>query len=101
MALFITRIELNGNPTWQDYDNLHKAMKRAGFSRLITSNDGAVYHLPSAEYSRSVDLTTAQVRDQAHIAAKSAWNDVQTLTTQGDSAWNGLRPATPAEITAA
>jgi len=101
MANFMIRIELSGSPTWQDYENLHKAMKRAGFSRLITGSDGIVYHLPHAQYSRTTNLPVSDVRDQAQAAAMSVWSSIQTLTTEGSSAWIGLRQATPAEVTAA
>jgi hypothetical protein len=101
MANFITRIELNGSATWQDYENLHRAMKRAGFSRLIMGGNGKTYHLPTATYSRQANLNVTQVRDQAHAAACSVWSDVQTLTTEGQSAWIGLREASSSEIAAA
>jgi hypothetical protein len=76
-------------------------MKRGGFSRLITGSNGKVYHLPHAEYSRQANLTVAQVRDQANTAACLVWNDVQTLTTEGQVAWIGLREATASEVAAA
>jgi len=101
MSLFMTRIELNGSPSWQDYENLHKAMKRAGFSRFISGSNGVTYHLPHAQYSRQATLTISEVRDQAYAAASKVWNSVQALTTEGQSAWNGLREATPSEVAAA
>jgi hypothetical protein len=101
MAIFITRIELNGSATWQDYENLHKAMKRAGFSRLIMGGNGKAYHLPTAQYSRQANLNVAEVRDQAYAVACSVWSEVQTLTTEGQSAWIGLREASSSEIAAA
>jgi hypothetical protein len=98
MANFMTRVELNGSPTWQDYENLHAAMKRAGFSRLIAGSDGKIYRLPHAQYSRTTHLTLQDVRDQAHAAARSVWDSVQVLTTEGNSAWVGLHAATQAEV---
>ena len=101
MSVFTTRVELNGSPSWQEYERLHEAMKWAGFTRLIRGSDGKQYHLPTAEYNSQADLTAAQVRDAARTAALSVWSDVQVLSTEGSRAWVGLREATPAEVSAA
>jgi ThiF family/Prokaryotic homologs of the JAB domain len=84
--------------TEQDYDNLHRAMKIKGFSRLIPGGDGKNYHLPHAEYNRDADLTIEQVRTAAATAAASMHNDFQILVTKGTRAWQGLKQATPDEI---
>ena len=57
MSRFTTRVQLNGNPTDEDYEKLHKAMKARGFSRVITSDDGDHYLLPHAEYDCTSNLT--------------------------------------------
>jgi len=101
MSHFMTRIELNGSPTWQDYENLHRVMKRTGFGRLVSGGNGKTYHLPTAEYSRFADMTLDQVLSQAHSAACSVWNGAQAMTTEGQTGWKGLREATSSEIAAA
>jgi hypothetical protein len=68
MASFTIRVELH-YATEADYQTLHSAMERAGFSRFITSDNGAVYHLPLAEYNREGNLTRTQVLDSAKTAA--------------------------------
>jgi hypothetical protein len=101
MARFTTRVELDGNPSRQDYNNLHQAMKRAGFSRFITGGDGKNYRLPHAEYDCTSGGDIQQIRSVAHNAASSVWSSVQVLVTAGDAAWSGLAEATPAEMAAA
>ena len=68
MPSFTTRVELH-QATYEDYENLHAAMERVGFSRTIKSGDGITYHLPTAEYDKSSNFTRAQILDQAKAAA--------------------------------
>lgn len=48
MAQFTVRAELHESQ-WSDYESLHAAMERQGFSRLITADDGRTFHLPWSE----------------------------------------------------
>ena len=90
MPSFTTRVELH-NATYQDYENLHTAMFRAGFSRTITADDGKVYNLPTAEYDKIADLTISQICDQAKMAANSTGKNNAVLVTQANGRmWNGL-----------
>jgi hypothetical protein len=84
---FITRVELHGPATGEDYSKLHSAMEGRGFSRTITATDGVTYHLPTAEYylSRS-DLTSQQVLSNAQAADGSVWTRHSELVTQTDAA---------------
>lgn len=66
---FITRIELH-NATYDNYNQLHRAMENQNFSRLIKSDNGIVYHLPEAEYSCSSSSIDG-VLSAAKIAANS------------------------------
>jgi hypothetical protein len=50
MPIYIARIELRGNPTRQDYDNLHAAMQKYGFLQTIVIQ-GQTWELPHAEYA--------------------------------------------------
>jgi hypothetical protein len=91
MPSFTTRVELH-QASYQDYENLHAAMENAGFSRFITSDDGQTYHLPTAEYDRSGDLTRSQVLSQARAAANSTGRDNAVLVTESKGrTWNGLQ----------
>ncbi len=71
MADFITRVELHGvRHNSEEYKTLHQAMEAEGFSRQIDADNGLRYHLPTAEYLKSGDLTKDQVFDAAVRAAE-------------------------------
>jgi hypothetical protein len=70
MSSFISRVELH-SATYQDYETLHAAMKRQGFSRTIVSNDGSTYYLPTGTYDvASTTSSLAQALTAAETAAK-------------------------------
>jgi hypothetical protein len=97
MASFTVRVELH-QASYQDYENLHAAMARAGFSRFITSDDQKVYQLPTAEYDRECNVTIAQVLEQARAAANSTGKTNAVLVTEaGRRMWNGLAIAKQAQ----
>jgi hypothetical protein len=91
MPTFTTRVELHQG-SYQDYENLHAAMENAGFSRHVTSDGGRTYHLPTAEYDRSGDLTRSQVFNQAKTAAATTGKDYAVLVTElNGRTWSGLK----------
>ena len=97
MANFTVRVELHQG-SYEDYENLHTAMERLGFSRFITSDDGKVYHLPTAEYDRQASLTIAQVLNQAKAAANSTGKNSAVLVSEAlGRMWNGLAVANQAQ----
>ena len=86
MTSFTTRVELHGATT-KDYDELHAAMVRGGFSRTITNSRGR-WKMPTAEYRLAANLTAAQVCDKAHAIASAIRRNPWVLVTEGDvSAW--------------
>jgi len=90
MSQFTVRVELH-DAKWEDYDVLHTAMEARGFSRMITSDDGQTYHLRWAEYTGGGDLTSAEVRDIAKVAADNTGRRNAILVTQSSGrAWVGL-----------
>lgn len=90
MASFTTRVELH-SATYSDYETLHAAMERRGFSRLITSDDGKTYKLPLAEYDRTGNLTREQVLDSARAAAAETGRGNAVLVTESvGRMWIGL-----------
>ncbi len=90
MSNFTVRIELH-DAQWGDYEALHGAMERQGFSRQITSDDGGCYHMPWAEYNGTAALTSIQVLDIAQVAANSTGKGNAILVTEAKSrAWRGL-----------
>jgi hypothetical protein len=93
MPTFITRVEMHG-ATGEDYNKLHTAMERAGFSRIVVSTQNVRYHLPTAEYIRSgSDLTCQKVLNEAVAAAGSVRRDPSVLVaeTVGNWYWWNLR----------
>jgi len=90
---YTTRVELhyaNDN----DYETLHAAMKREGFSRFIASGDGVRYHLPTAEYNYQGDRTLDQVLAAAKRAAETTGLKYAALVTESDGRrWSGLKAA--------
>ena len=93
MATFTTRVELH-DADETDYETLHSAMAEEGFTRTITSGDGITYHLPTAEYNRSGQLTRDNVLDSAIRAAEKTGKGHGILVTESDGRkWIGLKKA--------
>jgi hypothetical protein len=93
MAQFTVRIELH-NAQWADYDKLHAAMERSGFSRHITGRDGHTVQLPLAEYNGTANLNSSEVRDIAQEVANTTGKRNSVLVTEARGrAWSGLSPA--------
>lgn len=91
MSKFTTRIELH-YASDDDYSNLHSAMERRGFTRLITSSDGVTYHLPTAEYNLEKNWDTDRVLAEAKAAAQSTGRDYEVLITESSGRkWYGLQ----------
>jgi hypothetical protein len=69
-------------------------MERRGFSRLITSNDGVRYHLPTAEYNYIGDKTRSEVLSRANAAADETGKKHAVLVTESEGRrWEGLTKA--------
>lgn len=91
LATFTTRVELH-RAHEDDYDVLHEAMERRGFSRLITSGDGVTYHLPTAEYDYSGNTTRSQILQLAKSAASETNKKYAVLVTESRGRiWSGLQ----------
>lgn len=90
MAQFTVRVELH-QAQWDDYETLHSAMERIGFSRLITADNGSTYQLPLAEYNATANLTSNQVLDIARAAANTTGRQNAVLVTEATRrTWIGL-----------
>ncbi|RQZ40052.1 DUF2622 domain-containing protein [Burkholderia sp. Bp9099] len=89
MASFTTRVELHDENA--DYDDLHEAMKKRGFSRTIVGRNGT-YHLPNAEYDYESGSETAEdVRKKASEAAATVTKNHGVLVTEVTRrVWLGL-----------
>jgi hypothetical protein len=93
MAKFTTRVELH-DATDNDYERLHSAMERGGFTRLITSGDGNVYRLPWAEYNFEGNSSCSDILDGAKRAASTTGCTFEVLVTESAGrSWQNLSPA--------
>lgn len=70
MTNYTVRVELHATENGNNYEELHLAMRRKGFSRTINIG-GVGYKLPTAEYSMVSDLSGNQVLSKAEAAASS------------------------------
>jgi hypothetical protein len=93
MSNFTVRIELH-DAQWADYEGLHAAMQRVGFTRQVTSDDGRRYQMPWAEYNGTGALSSMQVLNVAQTAANSTGKRNAVFVTEAASrAWSGLKKA--------
>jgi hypothetical protein len=91
MARFTTRVELH-SASYSDYEALHAAMARRGFSRYITADDGKTYQLPTAEYDKSGNFTAQQVLEAAKAGAAETGKSYAVLVTEAAiRTWVGLQ----------
>jgi hypothetical protein len=90
MANYLVRVELHG-ADYDDYEALHSAMERAGFSRKIRCDDGKEYNLPTAEYCIQGSYSATGVRDAAAKAASSVGKRFGVIAAESTAlAWVGL-----------
>ena len=90
MMNYITRVELH-SAVYSDYETLHSAMAQAGFQRTITSDNGTVYQLPTAEYSINSASDAVAVLKAARVAAdKTGKRNGVLVVASNRSAWDGL-----------
>lgn len=82
MSLFLTRIELHNAIFPDDYDVLHKAITKKGFSHNIKADDGTVFELPTAEYLfNNTNVTVEEVYNLAIQAANTVGKRYWIITT--------------------
>lgn len=90
----IARVELPDEPKG-DYDVLHEAMRRAGFSRTIVGDSGRRWHLPHAVYTRRSSEDPVTLRDRVARLAKAAHPRPRVMVeVVPRCAWSGLREVT-------
>lgn len=90
MTSYTTRVELHDADS-SDYTKLHAAMKKQGFTQTITSDQGQVYRLPTAEYNYIGDRTRSQVLEAAKQAAGTVVKSFGVLVTESAGrTWHNL-----------
>jgi hypothetical protein len=91
MAKFTVRVELHKSRSSEEYEELHTAMEKMGFSRTIQSDKGKEYYLPTAEYYCEGIFTIDEVRTTARSAANSTGKANVVFVTKGEErVWAGL-----------
>lgn len=81
MPLIIVRVELHG-ATEQQYELLHAAMAKLGFSRYITDFAGGKFQLPTAEYAINSSLSASAIRVEVSKVAKAIGNNPWILVSK-------------------
>jgi hypothetical protein len=75
MAKYAIRVELRGNPTYQEYETLHALMARMGFLQTIDGVDRrgnpTRSNLPHAVYYGASAADCGTVRDNVATAVKA------------------------------
>ncbi|MGA2617112.1 MAG: hypothetical protein ABSF26_05835 [Thermoguttaceae bacterium] len=98
----MTRVQLNGRPTAEQYEQLHKQMKRRGFTRVIESSEHKSYWLPHGDYYREASVSHDQVLADAKAAAAAVSTDYEVIVSEAPSSkWSNLKSATKADAAAA
>ena len=81
MASFTTRVELH-NAASSDYNKLHDEMEKEGFTRTWKTDNGSVYHLPTAEYDFRGEKEKDDVLELAKKAAKRVKPSFEIFVTK-------------------
>lgn len=75
MAHYAIRVELRGNPSYEEYEALHALMAKRGFYQTVDGVDGEgsskTFNLPHAVYYGSSNSDCGAVRNQIRDAVKS------------------------------
>jgi hypothetical protein len=88
MAYFFVQVELHDEP---DYDALHTAMRRQGFTRNIESKDGRFFRLPTGQYRlESNTLDRSKVLLKAKRAVAKLGKRAAITVTEGRTVFSGL-----------
>ena len=86
MAAYTIRVELKGNPTYQEYEKLHAQMASLGYQRYVNGvngkNEQANFDLPTALYYGTSDQSTGTVRDNVAVRAQSVQKGVVVFVAQ-------------------
>jgi hypothetical protein len=87
MSEYAIRVELRGNPSYEEYEKLHALMTKKGFVRTIVGSDGKSYSLPHATYWGSSPSDVGSVRNTIRNAVKSEIQDSIIVFVVQSSNW--------------
>lgn len=86
MNSYTVRVELHSSQYNPDFKILHQAMENQGFSKLIKSIAGKIYHLPRGEYIMSTPKNRSEVFNIAKRAVETTRKTAEILVTES-SGW--------------
>ena len=93
-SFFTVRVELHSSNYVSDFEKLHNAMGKEGFTRLIKDGTGKYYHLPRAEYSIYSEDSRPMILEKAKNAVASTSKTAEILVTESSGrTWDGLTEA--------
>ncbi len=91
MAQLFIRVELRGNPSWQDYDKLHAYMESKNWHRRIQGSAGDS-ELPHAMYQGTYDKDIGSLSGALRAGIEAnVWTQAIVLVISGDN-WS-MSPA--------
>jgi hypothetical protein len=90
MARFTVRVELHYADV-DDYQRLHAAMERAGFTRTIAGTDGVKYWLPTAEYNVDGGDVSSTLTLAERVATLIGKKFAVLVTESQGRRWCGLK----------
>ena len=74
MPNYVVRVELRGNPSYDEYESLHALMAQKGFQQIVAGTDNQGnnkrFSLPHATYYGSSNNECSSVRDSISQAIK-------------------------------
>ena len=91
MSNFIARVELH-SASYADYESLHIYMQQKGYARVIKSDDGKTYQLPTGTYVSVGALSSVAAALQSAVAAADATGKTSAVIVADWNAarWQGL-----------
>jgi len=76
-----------------DFNVLHQAMAKKGFSQIIKSSENTEYHLPRATYTIKTTSARSQVLASAKQAVAQTGRSAEILVVEYTAcSWDGLKP---------
>jgi hypothetical protein len=87
MSEYALRVELRGNPKYEEYEKLHALMAQKGFAKTIVGSDGKSYSLPHATYWGSSLSDVGSVRNAIRDAVRSEVRDNIIVFVVHSSGW--------------
>jgi hypothetical protein len=92
MAAYTIRVELRGNPTYEQYQSLHQQMASLGFLQTVRSDSNRQVNLPHALYYGMSQYDSPTVRNIVVGIAQKVQQDIVVFVAETSSwaSWGGM-----------